>query len=327
MSPVVPLLAVLLLASPGKGARPPESRLEQGQRLFTSGEVEASLRVLDAAAAEGGDDATLERVHLLRARCFAARQDFGHAEEAFALALESNPEAALDPTRVDPTVVKLLDATRARLQGTVAVASHPAGAEVTVDGQPAGAAPLSLPLGVGRHRLEVRWPEGGLAAAEVQVRPRRELRVEYVRAGPAGLAGRRLGPIADFRFAPEFSLTPMVYPVFPLELAVGLEVSHFRVTVAVRVAPGLALTPRLAFALPVLERLGVVLELGMPALLEPVDADPLKALGIAAGVGVEYLPLSWLGAFAMVGARYYLKRPANDAAALTATAGLRLRLP
>jgi hypothetical protein len=144
---------------------------------------------------------------------------------------------------------------------------------------------------------------------------------------PEGPSGRRLGPIADFRFAPEFSLTPMVYPAFPLELSVGLEVSWFRASVAVRVYPGLALTPRLGFAVPVLEHLGVVLELGVPVLIDTVEANPLKALGISASGGLEVSPLPWLGVFAMVGGRYYLIRPANDAAALLATAGLRVRLP
>jgi hypothetical protein len=118
-----------------------------------------------------------------------------------------------------------------------------------------------------------------------------------------------------------------VYPAFPLELSVGLEISWFRASVAVRVYPGLALTPRLAFAVPVMERLGVVLELGMPVLLDSVETNPLKALGISASVGLEVYPLSWLGAFAMVGGRYYLIRPSNDAAALITTVGLRLRLP
>lgn len=333
MTAAAPLLALLLLAAPGRPTRPPEGRLEQGQRLFTSGDFEAALKALDAAAQESGEPATLERVHLLRAQCFAARQDFGRAEEAFALALEANPEAALDPARVDPTVVKLLDATRARLQGTLTVVSHPAGAEVTVDGRAASAAPLSLQLGVGRHRLEARWPEGEPAAAEVLVRPRRDTRVEYVQGPARGVAApapqgpeqRRVGPIGDFRFAPEFSLTPMVNPILPLELAAGVEFSWFRATVAVRVYPKLGLTPRFAFALPVLEQLGVVLELGMPVMFG--TSLGVLELGIAANVGLEYFPLRWAGLFAMVGGRYYLIRPANDATALDATVGLRFRMP
>ena len=334
MTAAASLLALLLLAAPGKPARPFESRLEQGLRLFTSGDFEAALKALDVAAQEGTDPSTLERVHLLRAQCFAARQDFGRAEDAFALALDANPEAALDPARVDPTVVKLLDATRARLQGTLTIVSRPPGAEVTVDGRAAAAAPLSLQLGVGRHRLEARWGDGEPAASEVLVRPRKDTRVEYVQ-GPArttlvqpeGPEVRKVGPIGDFRFAPEFSLTPMVNPALPLEIAGGVEVGFFRATVAVRVYPGLGLTPRFAFGLPVLERLGVVLEVGMPVLLQTGTTFGLQALGVCANAGVEFYPLRWLGLFAMIGGRHYLIRPANDATALDTTVGLRLRMP
>src|SRR3954467_6137258 len=94
---VGPIALCLLAAAPLKG-----SRLEQGQKAFADGEYATALKALDAAVVEGAD---LERVQLLRAQVFAAQQDFGRAEEAFALALEANPEASLDPTRVDPSVV------------------------------------------------------------------------------------------------------------------------------------------------------------------------------------------------------------------------------
>lgn len=329
MMVAVSLIAMLLVAP---SPRPPRSseggRLEQGVRLFNSGDVEAALRVLDAAALEGGDPATLERVHLLRAQCFAARQDFVRAEEAFAQALEANPEAVLDPGRVDPTVVKLLDSVRARLTGTLTVASTPPGAELSVDGQPKGPAPLSLPLGVGRHRVEARWGDGAVTQAEVQVRPRREVRVEWVQGAPKEVAmvggpdGRRLGPTGEFRFAPEFSTTPTADPTLPLELSGGVEFFFFRAVLGLRLFPNFGLTPRFTFAMPVKELIGVVLEAGLP--LEFLSE---VALGVSGGAGVEVYPVRWFGAFVLVGGRHYFIRPANDATAITLTAGIRLRMP
>lgn len=329
MTVVVPLIAMLLTAPSSRSPRPSEgTRLEQGTKLFTSGDFEGALRVLDAAALEGGDAATLERVHLLRAQCHAARQDFVRSEEAFALALDANPEATLDPGRVDPTVVKMLDSVRSRLVGTLLISSSPAGALVSVDGQVRGAAPLTLPVGVGRHRLEARWGDAEPALAEVQVRPRRETRVEWVQ-GPAkmvpmadGPAGRKLGPIGDFRFAPEFSTTPTVDPTLPLELAGGLEFAFYRVTLGLRLFPNFGLTPRFSFALPVMEMLGVVIEAGVP-----FELVPSVALGLAGGAGIEVYPVRWFAGFLMLGGRHYFLRPGNDATALTATVGIRLRMP
>jgi hypothetical protein len=323
MTLAVPLLALVLLAPPGR-----PTRLEQGLRLFTSGDVEAALRTLDAAAQEGGDAVTLEQVHLLRAQCFAARQDFALAEEAFALALEANPEASLDATRVDPTVVTLLGAVRARLRGTLSVATRPAGAEVVVDDRAAVVGPVSLLMGVGRHHVEARWPDGEVAGADVLVRPRHEVRLEYVRAAGRG-APRALTPeprapgaITDFRFAAEFPVAAAVAPLVALELTGGVEFGSFRATVAVRVYPGLGVTPRLALVLPLVERLGVVVELGAP-----VQLAPQLEVGVAAAGGLELSPTPWLGVFALVGGRHLVVRPAGDATALTITGGVHLRVP
>ena len=329
MTVVAPLIAMLLTAPPARLPKTPEgTRLEIGTRLFNSGDFETALKALDAAALEGGDAATLERVHLLRAQCFAARQDFARAEEAFALALDANPEATLDPGRVDPTVVRVLDSVRARLTGTVVVSSTPAGATVLVDGTVRGVAPLTLPLGVGRHRLEAKWGEGELARTEVQVRPRREMRVEWVQAAPALVPmndapeRRKLGPTGDFRFAPEFSTFRDADPTLPLELSGGVELTYYRITLAVRLYPNFGLTPRFTFALPVTALLGVVIEAGVP-----FEFFPSVALGLSGGAGVEVYPVRWFSGFVLLGGRHYFLTDFNDATALTATVGARLRMP
>ena len=333
---VVPLIALLLTAPSARVPKSEGTRLEVGSKLFNSGDFEGALRALDAAALEGGDPSTLEHVHLLRAQCFAARQDFVRAEEAFALALDANPEATLDPGRVDPTVVRILDSVRSRLPGTLVVNSTPPGAAIKVDGQLKGAAPLTLPVGVGRHRLEAKWGEGESTLAEVQVRPRRESRVEWVQGATKlvpmadGPQGRKLGPTADFRFAPEFSTNPLVLdehgPTLPLELSGGIEFAFYRVTLGLRMFPNFGLTPRFTFSLPVLELLAVVIEAGVPFEFFASGTPPV-ALGIAGGAGVEVYPVRWFGGYVLLGGRHYFVTPANDRTALTVTAGIRLRMP
>ncbi|MEW5738890.1 MAG: PEGA domain-containing protein [Myxococcota bacterium] len=339
---VASLLALLLVAAPGSRAAkvdPPKvegTKLEQGQRLFASGDFEGALKALDAAAQESRDDATLEKVHLLRAQCFAARQDFVHAEEAFTHALEANPEASLDPARVDPTVVKLLDSVRGRLTGTLVLESTPPGATVTVDGKAAGTTPLTQPISVGRHRLEARWDQGPLTSTEVVVKPSREARVTWVQ-GPVtqlppppcpevlqGPAPRPLRPFGDLRGSFEVPANPGAFVTGGFEVGGGVEVSWFRLGLWARLYSSFGLVPRVAFAVPVLERLAVVVEVGVPIQFLPAGTG----VGLWGTGAAEFYVLPWLGVWAGFGARHYFAWPErNDPTAFLVTGGARVRMP
>jgi hypothetical protein len=323
----VAVLSLLVLGAP---ARPPAqgTKLEVGQRLFAQGDVEGALKALDGAAAESTDAPTLEKVHLLRAQCFAARQDFARAEDAFVLALDANPEATLDPARVDPTLVKLLDATRARLTGTVVVASTPPGARVTLDGREVGVTPLTLTPSTGRHVLSVRFGDDAPQVLDVQVRPRREQRVEWVRveggaSGPADwFTPRPIRPYGDLRGLFEPATTGTI--TGGIELGGGVEFSYFRVGLSARLFPRFAVTPRFQFALPVMEQFAVLLELGVPVsfLRDGVG------IGLAGGGGAEYYPLKWVGLYALIGGQHHLLWPGRiDNTAFLAVGGVRLRMP
>lgn len=326
-------LIALLVSGPTPKNPPPApkvegTRLEQGQKYFNLGDFELALRALDAAALEGGDAATLEKVHLLRAQCYAAKQDFARTEEAFALALDANPDASLDPSRVDPTLVKLLEAVRGRLTGMLIVGSNPPGAQLTVDGKSVGAAPLTLQVAVGKHHLEAKWAEGAMTSTDVQLRPRREVRVEWVQGAvqmvPTNDAPdpRKVSPYGDFRFAPEISSTPTVPVALPLELGGGFEFSYFRAGLAVRLFQQFGVTPRFSFSLPVMERINITLELSVP-----VTFFATPAVGVAGAAGIEFYPVRWIGAYAMVGGRYYFFGHGNDTTAFVPTVGVRLRVP
>jgi hypothetical protein len=328
------VIAVLLSAPlSGKSAKSEGPKFEQGQKLFNQGEFDAALKVLDAAAAESGEAALQEKVQLLRAQCWFARQDFVRAEEAFVLALDANPDTSLDPSRVDPTVVKLLESVRARLTGSVAVNSTPPGASLLVDGKANGTAPQTVALPPGKHVLEVRWGnEGPFQRLEIQVRPRRELRVEWVQgtevttespqAPSSLLSPRPIRPFGDLRGMFEPATSGFVSG--GLELGGGFEFSYFRVGLFARVFPIFGVTPRFQFALPVMDKASVILEAGLPLtfFLQAVG------LGFQGGGGAEYYPLEWLGVYVLIGGRHnFLPASGGDRTAFTATGGVRLRVP
>jgi hypothetical protein len=328
----VPLIA-LLLTGPvsAKTAKVEGPKLEQGQKLFNQGDFDAALKMLDAAAAEGGDAATLEKVHLLRAQCLAARQDFVRAEEAFALALEANPDVTLDPARVDPTVVKLLESVRARLTGSLVVNSTPPGATLFLDGKAGGVAPQTLAVPAGKHKLEARWGEGPLQALDVQVRPRKEVRIEWVQGsaepsapGTGLLTPRPIRPFGDLRGMFEPATSGSISG--GLELGGGFEFSYFRVGLFARLFPMFGITPRFQFALPVMDNVNVLLEVGLPISFTGDRMTPV-GLGFQGGGGAEYYPLKWLAGYVLIGGRHQFIWPFNDATAFTASAGIRLRMP
>lgn len=328
LSAAVSLVALLLTAPATKPPRVEAPKLEQGQKLFNQGDFDGALKALDAAAVEGGDPATLEKVQLLRAQCLAARQDFARAEEAFALALDANPDTTLDPTRVDPTVVRLLESVRARLTGSLIIDSNPPGATLMLDGKPAGAAPQTIAAPAGKHKLEARWGEGALQALELQVRPRRETRVEWVQgaAGPVTsgvqLEPRPLRPFGDLRGMIEPATSG--YVSGGLELGGGIELSWFRIGLFARLFPYFGVTPRFQLALPVLESMNVLLEVALPV---SFLQDGL-GLGLGGGGGAEYSLLKWMGVYVLIGGRHHFLWPGrNDDTAFTATAGVRLRVP
>lgn len=325
--PAVFFVAWLSAAAPNRQVRAEPPRYEQALKLFQDGDFDGALKSLETTSLDGVDNTAQVKMHLLRAQCLAAKQDFARAEEAFAQALDVNPEASLDPSRVDPTVVKLLESVRARLTGTVMVETRPAGASVFLDKSGVGISPQTLSIPPGKHQLEVRWGDGAPEAMEIQVRPRRELRVAWVQsAGTQStntlLEPRPIRPFGDLRGMVEPS--PAGNVLGGLDLGGGFEASWFRVGLWARLYSLFGITPRFQLALPVVDKVNVVLEVSLPMTFLPSGFG----LGIGGGGGAEYYPLPWLGAYILIGGRHHFLWPnRGDNTAFTATGGVRLRVP
>lgn len=329
---VFALMTVVALAAPASAPSPGKAtRVELGIRFFSQGEFDVALKHLDAAVAEGADATTLEKVQLLRAQVFAAKQDFARAEEAFGLALEANPEASLDPGKVDPTLVKMLDSVRGRLTGTLVVESTPAGAELTLDDKAMGSAPQTLSVPVGKHRLVAKWGTGPVTTTEVQIRPKKEQRVVWVQGVLEKKASgfepkeRPVRPFGDLRGVLEVPSNGTAAPTGGLELGGGFEFSFFRAGLWARLFPFFGVVPRAAFVLPVIERVSVFLEVQVPIWLTRPGGFQL---GVGGAGGAEFALTKWLVGFGQIGGQHlFIAGMRNDPTTFNATAGVRLQMP
>lgn len=346
MTLTVALWLLLTAAAPaGAGSAsvaPASSKLEQGQRAFASGDFKAALTALDAAASESTDASTLEKVHLLRAQAFAATSAFAKAEEACALALDANPLASLDPARVDPALVKMLDAMRARLSGSVSLHSTPETAAFTIDGAAVGQGLARHSLAIGKHEVLARWPDGQEQSLSVLVRNKRELFVEWVQAkpvapkvvevpvaAPAAAKRRLVTPFADVRGMLD-TLGATVGPEGGFELGAGIELPYSRVAVYARLYSQFHLVPRLSAVVPVLDRpdtlwsLAVFAELEVPVMLRAAGLG----VGLGGAAGLEWRPTRWLAPYVQIGGRHLFINVGNNVDdRFTFAGGLRLLLP
>ena len=119
------------------------------------------------------------------------------------------PNVTLDPVRVPPRVIQTCEAARGRraLAGrSVGITTTPPGAQLYVDGQPLGAAPVTVTLPVGTHYLYCVGRDQESQARTVEVEPgsapatvRIELPEPPTRAPAEALRARlrRRGPRAE----------------------------------------------------------------------------------------------------------------------------------
>jgi hypothetical protein len=170
----MPLAVMSLLLAATTPAR--EGReLEAALQALSEADFEAALAHVEAGLRKPGDEARTAQLRLVQGEVHAALRQDAQMEGAFARALEADPDARLDPERVQPGVVARFESLRARLQGTLSIEVVPAGTEVKLDGRTLGQAPWQGPVPIGTHTLEA-----GTERLQFKVRPGRTEQVRVV---------------------------------------------------------------------------------------------------------------------------------------------------
>ena len=325
---------LLVMATPASKVQVPvgTAKFQIGQSEFRRGDFLAALRTLDAAAAEANDGQLLGQIHLLRGQCLAARQDLPGAEEAFGLALQRDPEVALDPSKVDPALVSMLDGLRARLRGELVVRADREGAQVLLDGRLLGQAPIKSSVPIGKHALEVRTPNGlYVATQDVVVRSKRTTEVDAQLRGLAApshsgsngevaRAEDQPRPLADLRG----TLDPLSSGKnVAFEVGGGMEYGHFRGSASAVIYPDFGFVFRGALKVPVEDRFNAYISLETPIIFAGV-----VQFGLGGAGGVEYEVSRWFTPFFEVGVRHFFTGVgAEDPNRLILQFGIRLKVP
>ncbi|RKH14440.1 PEGA domain-containing protein [Corallococcus sp. CA053C] len=182
-------LLSLLLASPGTEPREMEAALQ----ALSEADFEAALSRVEAGLRQTRDETQIARLRLIQGEVHAALRQYAQMETAFAQALEADPDAHLDPERVQPTVVTLFESLRSRLQGVLTVDVEPSRAELHLDGRQLGQAPWQGSVPIGTHTLDVG---PGLTTLQVKVRPGRTEQVRVVLPSPAPVSASFVSTLA-----------------------------------------------------------------------------------------------------------------------------------
>ncbi len=335
MNSALALSAFLLVvaAPPGKvGNIPGATKFQLGQSEFKGGDFLSALRTLDAAAAEATDDQLLGQIHLVRGQCLAARQDFPGAEEAFSLALQHDSEVSLDPSRVDPALVKTLEGLRGRLRGQLVVRANRTGAQVSLDGKSVGQVPLKSTVSIGKHAVEVRSLDGLYGdKQDVVIRYKKTTEVNaQLRELPAAARSTDKGEV----IRPEDAIRPFadirgrLDPIasgknFGFEVGGGLEYRHLRASANAILYPDFGIALRGALNVPVADRFSAYISLEIPI----VFAGSVQ-FGLGGAGGLEYDVTRWFDPFFEIGLRHFFTGLGDeDANRLVFQFGVRLKVP
>ncbi len=176
---LVLLVALSAPAWASKSRRAAETYARQAERAMATADFEKAIGLLDQAVQKEDRAKREAQLHLLRAQCLSALQKETAARAALRQALEQDAEVALEPSRVSPHLIDLLASVRKDVLGELRVSTTPPGAEVRIDGQPLGPAPLRMAIPVGRHEVSVRTDAGQATRRTVVIRFRQSKEVSF----------------------------------------------------------------------------------------------------------------------------------------------------
>jgi hypothetical protein len=170
-----------------------EATFRRAQSAYQSGDYAASARTLAGLIAgmeaDGATPAPRDRWTRALLRLAQVEATLGHgapARSAIERALAVEPGLAPDPEQYSPRFRREVEQARARLELAprfrLEITSVAAGADVQIDGQPVGAAPVEVRLPSGRYHVGVRSGAGGGGA---RIDLARDERVAVDAGGPA----------------------------------------------------------------------------------------------------------------------------------------------
>jgi tetratricopeptide (TPR) repeat protein len=194
--------------------------LRDGLRLYNEGDFERSIEVLRRAESSLKKGGARARASLHRGLAHAVLGQWPAARAAFAEALTSDPEVAPDRERVRPAILAAFDAVRSTVTGRLDVKSDRP-ANLSVDGRAAGPTPFSAAIPVGRHRIELRTPDGfaDFVQEGVLVRAGEPTRIDATLRARLGRADLRSSPPGAAVFEGDRQIATT--PVFGLPLPAG----------------------------------------------------------------------------------------------------------
>jgi len=189
------LLLGLGLATPTRAAGLTDAERKLEAALICYGKLEldcfgARLKeALDLARQQRAKPELVGRIHLYLGVHNAVLNRHDEAARTFREALRRDPLLDLDPQQFKPALVTLFREVKAKLTGTLAVVADVQGAQVSVDGERVGVAPLKKSLPIGRHTLSVTGSRGQAGhSQDLVIRVDQTLRVRVSLSPPAAKA-------------------------------------------------------------------------------------------------------------------------------------------
>lgn len=309
----------------------------RARALYERSDFSQAIAAADQALTREKQASARGELHLVRALCFSALRKPAETHDAIDTALGEDPLLADDPAFA-PSFVALLQQARVRLAGQLHVSSPLQGAGVRIDGVVVGPAPVSQPLPVGRHVVEVLDARGLVRAQRTLVMTVKgsqalTLEAEPVIAVDAGLveapSAAALSP-TSLPVSPFLGGRLVVDPSCPAcglgltsEASVGLIGRLWTAEAGVLFAKSLAGTlrggPRLSFASGV-----VAVQLTVDGVL--FFERPLVP-GVGASLGATWHFLTFVELFVEASLRFHWAPMDVRAGAGLVAAGVRVRLP